>query len=121
MISLLIHGFLPVNARLLIAFGTAFYAITVFKSYQDVGLKIIKCCVQRTMFNLKRFRLQQDSDPGPQTYSFNLVLIAIKFPQDITKRLLSNDMHKNRNCEYCWTSVISQSAYQVYFGFILLL
>ena len=27
MISLLIHGFLPVNARLLIAFGTAFYAI----------------------------------------------------------------------------------------------
>ena len=27
-ISLLIHGFLPVNARLLIAFGTAFYAIT---------------------------------------------------------------------------------------------
>ena len=26
-ISLLIHGFLPVNARLLIAFGTAFYAI----------------------------------------------------------------------------------------------
>ena len=28
MISLLIHGFLSVNARLLIAFGTAFYAIT---------------------------------------------------------------------------------------------
>ena len=27
MISLLIHGFLSVNARLLIAFGTAFYAI----------------------------------------------------------------------------------------------
>ena len=26
-ISLLIHGFLSVNARLLIAFGTAFYAI----------------------------------------------------------------------------------------------
>ena len=26
-ISLLIHGFLAVNARLLIAFGTAFYAI----------------------------------------------------------------------------------------------
>ena len=26
-ISLLIHGFSPVNARLLIAFGTAFYAI----------------------------------------------------------------------------------------------
>ena len=26
-ISLLIHGFLPVNARLLIAFGTAVYAI----------------------------------------------------------------------------------------------
>ena len=26
-ISLLIHSFLPVNARLLIAFGTAFYAI----------------------------------------------------------------------------------------------
>ena len=29
MISLLIHGFSPVNARLLIAFGTAFYAITL--------------------------------------------------------------------------------------------
>ena len=29
-ISLLIHGFLPVNARLLIAFGTAFYAIIDF-------------------------------------------------------------------------------------------
>ena len=28
-ISLLMHGFLPVNARLLIAFGTAFYAIMV--------------------------------------------------------------------------------------------
>ena len=28
-ISLLIHGFLSVNARLLMAFGTAFYAITV--------------------------------------------------------------------------------------------
>ena len=28
-ISLLIHGFLPVTARLLIAFGTAFYAIIV--------------------------------------------------------------------------------------------
>ena len=26
-IPLLIHGYLPVNARLLIAFGTAFYAI----------------------------------------------------------------------------------------------
>ena len=26
-ISLLIHGFLSVNARLLVAFGTAFYAI----------------------------------------------------------------------------------------------
>ena len=26
-ISLLIHGFLPVNARLLTAFGAAFYAI----------------------------------------------------------------------------------------------
>ena len=32
-ISLLIHGFLSVNARLLIAFGTAFYAITVFQLY----------------------------------------------------------------------------------------
>ena len=31
-ISLLIHGFLPVNARLLIAFGTAFYAITYNKT-----------------------------------------------------------------------------------------
>ena len=30
-ISLLIHGFLPVNARLLIAFGTAFYAIIKYK------------------------------------------------------------------------------------------
>ena len=30
MISLLIHGFLSVNARLLIAFGTAFYAIIIF-------------------------------------------------------------------------------------------
>ena len=30
MISLLIHGFLPVNARPLIAFGTAFYAIMNF-------------------------------------------------------------------------------------------
>ena len=29
MISLLIHGFLSVNARLLIAFGTAFYAIII--------------------------------------------------------------------------------------------
>ena len=29
-ISLLIHGFLSVNARLLIAFGTAFYAITLY-------------------------------------------------------------------------------------------
>ena len=28
-ISLLIHGFLSVNARLLIAFGTAFYAIII--------------------------------------------------------------------------------------------
>ena len=32
MISLLIHGFLSVNARLLIAFGTAFYAITSVQS-----------------------------------------------------------------------------------------
>ena len=31
-ISLLIHGFLSVNARLLIAFGTAFYAIISLKT-----------------------------------------------------------------------------------------
>ena len=31
-ISLLIHGFLSVNARLLIAFGTAFYAITSIRN-----------------------------------------------------------------------------------------
>ena len=31
-ISLLIHGFLSVNARLLIAFGTAFYAIILVKA-----------------------------------------------------------------------------------------
>ena len=36
-ISLLIHGFLPVNARLLIAFGTAFYAITLIQRH-DVTL-----------------------------------------------------------------------------------
>ena len=34
-ISLLIHGFLPVNARLLIAFGTAFYAIIYIKTAQS--------------------------------------------------------------------------------------
>ena len=31
-ISLLIHGFLPVNARLFIAFSTAFYAITLINT-----------------------------------------------------------------------------------------
>ena len=36
-ISLLIHGFLPVNARLLIAFGTAFYAITSDTFYVCAG------------------------------------------------------------------------------------
>ena len=36
-ISLLIHGFLPVNARLLIAIGTAFYAIILVKIGTCVG------------------------------------------------------------------------------------
>ena len=41
-ISLLIHGFLSVNARLLIAFGTAFYAITVFQTWKtDSESKIV--------------------------------------------------------------------------------
>ena len=31
--SLLIHGFWPVNARLLIAYGTAFYAITLIQRH----------------------------------------------------------------------------------------
>ena len=35
-ISLLIHGFLSVNARLLIAFGTAFYAITSYHKYRMI-------------------------------------------------------------------------------------
>ena len=34
--SLLIHGFWPVNARLLIAYGTGFYAIM---SYRDFSVK----------------------------------------------------------------------------------
>ena len=49
MISLLIHGFLSVNARLLIAFGTAFYAITiitaVFDHNQFVNTQVRAFCV----------------------------------------------------------------------------
>ena len=44
--SLLIHGFSLVNARLLMAFGTAFYAITVFQSYRYDNRVIICCSVQ---------------------------------------------------------------------------
>ena len=42
-ISLLIHGFLSVNARLLIAFGTAFYAITAIIVKRAKKLEINNC------------------------------------------------------------------------------
>ena len=41
-ISLLIHGFLSVNARLFIAFGTAFYAIMSVDTEKTVGF--VKNC-----------------------------------------------------------------------------
>ena len=44
-ISLLIHGFLSVNARLLIAFGTAFYAITCISNRMYINL-ISVCLVK---------------------------------------------------------------------------
>ena len=50
LIPILIHGFSPVNARLLTMHGTAFYAIIVFQSYQEDGRLIMKGCVQWSSF-----------------------------------------------------------------------
>ena len=52
MISLLIHGFLPVNARLLIAFGTAFYAINIDK-FSFFKTKINLECNFSLLINVK--------------------------------------------------------------------
>ena len=44
-ILLLIHGFLPVNGRLLIAFGTFFYAITLIIAEKAVPKAINSCAL----------------------------------------------------------------------------
>ena len=51
-ISLLIHGFLSVNARLLIAFGTAFYAIIIveIRSVKKYTVLILLNALERCFF-----------------------------------------------------------------------
>ena len=62
-ISLLIHGFLPVNARLLIAFGTAFYAINMLVCliliylYTDLHVVIIIIFVEAINMKVELLRL----------------------------------------------------------------
>ena len=64
---MLIHGFSPVNARLLIVYGTAFYAITNInvwgcamalpvQSYKLVTIKTLKIGTPRlVVLNIKQF------------------------------------------------------------------
>ena len=59
-ISLLIHGFLPVNARLLIAFGTAFYAIM-----KNDGLVLMKGYANGNLVYVRKdFTPQVGLEPG---------------------------------------------------------
>ena len=59
----LIHGFLPVNARLLIAFGTAFYAINMLVCliliylYTDLHVVIIIIFVEAINMKVELLKL----------------------------------------------------------------
>ena len=61
---MLILGFWPVNARLLIANDTAFYAIKVFQSYKDETVVIKALCNSPPIIRLKRFPSPAGIEPG---------------------------------------------------------
>ena len=89
--SLLIHGISLVNARLLKAFGTAFYAITVFQLYQDDGRLIMKGCVQwSSVYGWEDFASSGDRTRSTRSVGQRLTHWAIGAPNCVSKVLFLN-------------------------------